>query len=175
MLTVDDRFKSWMRRKLSDREYAEKVMRVLVDCRDCTLLKVHPHAALPVHRDDDPEVMIGLIKGQDNEKDEEFLLAIFGDWEGFKDLAQSYFADLWGMYDPVSELDFKNLPQIYEVAFVHSDSNEPLIKKRWTVTEETDGVVTSEHEYNDIKINLVNTSIDSEVVRIITGRDKGAL
>lgn len=29
MLQVDDRFKSWMRNRLKDREYAERVMRAV--------------------------------------------------------------------------------------------------------------------------------------------------
>ena len=36
MLVVNDEFKSWMRKKLSDRDYAERIMKVLVDNRDCT-------------------------------------------------------------------------------------------------------------------------------------------
>ena len=171
MLKVDDRFKAWMRRRLSDRDYADRVMHALVDCEDCTLLKVHPHAALPVNFSDDPEVMIGLIKGHDNTKDDDFLLAIFGNWEDFKDLSDSYMGHLWHIYDPVELKDFENLPHIYQAAFVQSDGEEPIIKRRWTLTTESDGVITSQKEYEDLKVNLINTSVDSELIRIITGRE----
>lgn len=172
MLKIDDRFKSWMRRRLSDRDYAERVLHAVVDEKDCSLMKVHAHAALPVKIPYDPEVMIGLLKGHDNEKDEDFLVAIFGDWDDFKELSQSYVGDLWEMYNPVSALDFKYLPHIYEIAFAESDSEEPIIKRRWIVTTKKDGVVTSESEYEDLKINLINTRLDSDVIRLITGRDR---
>ena len=170
MLKVDDRFKAWMRGRLSDRDYADRVMHALVDSKDCTLVKVHPHAALPVSQPDDPEVMIGLIKGHDNVKNDDVLLAIFGDWDEFKDMAQSYMGRLWEIYNPVTRRDFESLPHIYEAAFVQSESEEPLIKRRWTLTSEKDGVVVSEEEYEDLKINLINTSIDSELIQIITGQ-----
>ena len=172
MLKVDDRFKSWMRRRLSDSDYAERVMRALVDCEDCSLIKVHAHAALPVKVLYDPEVMIGLIKGHDNKKDEDFLLSIFGDWDDFQDLSRSYVGHLWEMYDPVKPRDFERLPHIYEVAFTESDSDESIIKRRWTLTVESGGVVTSQNEYEDLKINLINTSLDSDIIRLITGEDE---
>ena len=175
MLKVDDCFKAWMRRRLTDKDYADRVMHALVDSKDCTLVKVHPHAALPVNQPDDPEVMIGLLQGHDNEKNDDFLLAIFGDWDGFKDMAWSYIAYLWGIYDPATSTDIERLPRIYEVAFVQSESDEPLIKRRWILTAEKDGVTTSENEYEDVKINLINTSIDSELIQIITGHKAGEL
>ena len=172
MLKVDDRFKSWMRCRMKDRDYADRIIHELVDYEDCTLLKVHPHAALPIKIDDDPEAMIGLIKGHDNGKDEDFLLAIFGDWEDFKDLSKSYIGQMWEMYHPVSRRDFENLPHIYEVAFVESDSDEAIITKRWNLTVENDGAIISRSEYEDLKINLINTRMDSDIIRIITGGER---
>ncbi|MBR3241584.1 MAG: hypothetical protein IKF90_02640, partial [Parasporobacterium sp.] len=163
MLVVNDEFKSWMRKKLSDRDYAERVMKVLVDNSDCTLLKVHPHAALPVKMVDDPEVMIGLIKGYDNVKDKEFLLAVFGRWEDFQSVSNAYIGMLWGMYKPLTNEDFENLPQIYMVAFTKNESDQPLIKLRNRFQMEVNGVVTEEREYEEVKVNLVNTNVDSNL------------
>jgi hypothetical protein len=84
-------------------------------------------------------------------------------------MAKSYIACLWGIYDPASPTDFERLPRIYEVAFVQSESEEPLIKRRWTMTVKKGGVITSEEEYEDVKINLINTSIESELIQTITG------
>ena len=169
MLVVNDEFKSWMRKKLSDRDYAERIMKVLVDYSDCTLLKVHPHAALPVKMVDDPEVMIGLIKGYDNVKDKEFLLAVFGRWEDFRSVSNAYIGALWGMYKPLSNEDFENLPQIYMVAFTKNESDQPLIKLRNRFQMEVNGVVTEEREYEEVKVNLVNTNVDSKLIKIIRG------
>ena len=169
MLVVNDEFKSWMRKKLSDQDYAERVMKVLVDNSDCTLLKVHPHAALPVKMVDDPEVMIGLIKGYDNVKDKEFLLAVFGRWEDFRSVSNAYIGMLWGMYKPLSNEDFENLPQIYMVAFTKNESDQPLIKLRNRFQMEVNGVVTEEREYEEVKVNLVNTNVDSNLIEIIRG------
>lgn len=169
MLVVNDEFKSWMRKKLSDRDYAERVMKVLVDNSDCTLLKVHPHAALPVKMVEDPEVMIGLIKGYDNVKDKEFLLAVFGRWEDFRSVSNAYIGALWGMYKPLSNEDFENLPQIYMVAFTKNESDQPLIKLRNRFQMEVNGVVTEDREYEEVKVNLVNTNVDSKLIKIIRG------
>ena len=169
MLVVNDEFKSWMRKKLSDQDYAERVMKVLVDNSDCTLLKVHPHAALPVKMVDDPEVMIGLIKGYDNVKDKEFLLAVFGRWEDFRSVSNAYIGMLWGMYKPLTNGDFENLPQIYMVAFTKNESDQPLIKLRNRFQMEVNGVVTEEREYEEVKVNLVNTNVDSNLIEIIRG------
>ena len=148
VLKIDDWFKSWMRRRLSDKDYAERVMRALVDCEDCS-----------------------LIKGHDNVKDVDFLLAIFGNWDEFKDLSQSYVGNLWEMYRPASPEDFENLPQIYEIAFVESDSEEAIIKRRCTLTVTADDGSTTKSEYEDLKLNLINTRLDSEIIRLITGAD----
>ena len=37
------------------------------------------------------------------------------------------------------------------------------------MTVKKDGVITSEEEYEDVKINLINTSIESELIQTITG------
>ena len=169
MLVVNDEFKSWLRKKLSDHDYAERVMKVLVDNSDCTLLKVHPHAALPVKMVDDPEVMIGLIKGYDNVKDKEFLLAVFGRWEDFRSVSNAYIGMLWGMYKPLTNEDFENLPQIYMVAFTKNESDQPLIKLRNRFQMEVNGVVTEGREYEEVKVNLVNTNVDSNLIEIIRG------
>ena len=170
-LKIDDRFKDWMRQRLKDRSYAERVMRALVENDNCTLLKVHPHAALPEKDSFDPEVMIGLIKGHDDEKDKDFLLAIFGDWDEFKDLSNAYIGVLWGMYDPQSDEDFENLPDIYEAAFIKRDIDKPLLHVRYSIKEERDGKVISDGEYYDgVKINLINTNVDSDLISLITGK-----
>ena len=169
MLVVNDNFKTWMRKKLSDQDYAERIMKELVDNSDCPLLKVHPHAALPVKMAEDPEVMIGLIKGYDNVKDKEFLLAIFGRWEDFRSVSNAYIGMLWGMYKPLTNEDFENLPQIYMVAFTKNESDQPLIKLRNRFQMEVNGVVTEEREYEEVKVNLVNTNVDSKLIKIIKG------
>ena len=169
MLVVNDEFKSWMRKKLSDRDYAERVMKEFVDNSESVLIKVHPHAALPVKMVDDPEVMIGLIKGYDNVKDKEFLLAIFGRWEDFRFVSNEYIGMLWGMYKPLTNEDFENLPQIYMVAFTKNESDQPLIKLRNRFQMEVNGVVTEEREYEEVKVNLVNTNVDSNLIEIIRG------
>ncbi|MBQ8940682.1 MAG: hypothetical protein IJ062_02520 [Firmicutes bacterium] len=171
MLNVDDRFKSWMRYRLNDREYAERIMRILTELEDCNLVDVYPHAALPVQPKDDPELMIGLIKGHDNKNDFDFLVAIFGKWEDFEDMAHTYFYNLWRMYNPISYRDFENLPLIYEIAFTDSDMDEAIIKKRWNVRIERDGQLESIKEFDGIKINLVNTRIESDVLSIVMGKD----
>ena len=172
-LKIDDRFKSWMRRRLSDPEYAEKIMHKLTGLTDATMLKVWAHAALPIQKRDDPEAMIGLIKGHDCGNNRDFLLAIFGEWESFRDIAHGYIYHLWDLYSPVNVRDFEYVPQIYEAAFVDSESEDEIIPRRWKVEEENDGKVTSVSEFEDFRINLINTKMDSEIIKAIMGKDRG--
>lgn len=71
MLQIDDRFKNCMRNRLKDREYAERVMKAVTEMEDATLTDIWTHAALPggCENNCDPEAMIGMIKGHDQQKD----------------------------------------------------------------------------------------------------------
>ena len=39
MLKVDDRFKSWMRKRLQDRDYAERVMQAVTELEDAAAVR----------------------------------------------------------------------------------------------------------------------------------------
>lgn len=170
MLEITDRFKAWMRGRLADHSYAECIFQALIDEEDATLLEVWPHAALPMKSTlDDPEAMIGMLKGYDNAKGVDIIVAIFGQWEDFKDLSRSYFSIIWGMQDPMGYRDFESLPNIYEVAFAElGEETEPIQKRRWTVEVNKDGEVSS-IPYDENKLNLINTSVDSGIIKIICG------
>lgn len=173
MLKVDDRFRSWMRYRLKDTAYAERVMRAVTELDDAVLLKVWPHAALPIQSEteDDPEVMIGMIKGHDRQKERDFIVAIFGKWEDFQDLSVPYIGMIWGMYHPVTDDDFKALPDLYEIAFEDLGENpeEAIRRIRW---RDDDGNETAMPGFDMNKTNVINTSLDSEVIRVITGKDQ---
>ena len=172
MLQVDDRFKSWMRCRLRDREYAERVMRAITELEDATLTDTWLHAALPSESetDNDPEAMIGMIKGHDRQKGKEFIAAIFGKWEDFKDLSLPYFGMIWSMYHPATDYDFSVLPDLYEIAFQDMDQNpdHAIDHIRW---RDSDGIEATYFGFGRSKINLINTSLDSDVIRVITGAD----
>ena len=90
-IKIDDSFKSRLRQRIKDNGFAEMLMRKLTETEDSTLTDVWAHAALPGRGDRlDPEAMIGLLKGHDNKKSTDFLLALFGKWEDFGDLEFDY-------------------------------------------------------------------------------------
>ena len=175
MLKVDDRFKAWMRNRLKDREYAERVMKAVTEMEDAALLDTWAHAALPDGSETncDPEAMIGMIKGYDRQKDRYFIAAIFGKWEDFKDLSVPYTGMIWGLYHPVTEYDFSLLPDLYEIAFqdIDEDPDHAINRIRWRYK---DGVEATEFGFDRFKINVINTKLDSDVIRVITGADKKA-
>ena len=172
MLKVDDRFKSWMRKRLQDREYAERVMRAVTELRDVTLTDTWRHAALPPDNEaeHDPEAMIGMIMGHDRQKDKDFIAAIFGKWEDFQDLCMPYAEMIWRLYHPVTNADFSALPDLYEIAFQDADEdpNHAINRIRW---RNKDGVEATEFGFDRFKINVINTKLDSHVIRVITGAD----
>ena len=176
-LIINDRFKAWMRDRLSDRSYAERLFHALIDETDATLLDVWPHAALPRKSAlDDPEAMIGMLTGYDSTKGVDIVVAIFGKWEDFEELSQQYFSVIWGMQNPIKYSDFESLPNVYEIAFADlGEEAEAMQKRRWTVTIRnlTDGNdgITETKPYDETKLNIVNTSIESDLVRLICGEE----
>ena len=137
---------------------------------DCELLEVRAHAALPGNIEGDPEVMIGMLKGLDHRDGKEFIVGIFGRWDDFFGLMQEYVGCFWRMYDPITPRDFEMLPCIYEIAFENLESEEPIRHLRWNIeSKDKDGNITEVTEYDGQRINLINTSTESEVIRIITG------
>ena len=173
-LIINDRFKAWMRDRLSDRAYAERIFHALIDEEDATLLSVWPHAALPKKSAlGDPEAMIGMLTGYDNAKGVDIVVAIFGKWEDFEELSRQYFGVIWGMQNPTSYSDFEYLPNIYEVAFAElGEETEPIQKRRWIIEmKNSDGEVSTK-PYDENKLNIVNTSMeDSDIMRLICGEE----
>ena len=170
MLKIDDRFKKWMRRRLQDKDYAERVLKVVMETNECELLNVWPHAALPGNIEGDPETMIGMLKGIDHRDGKEFIVGIFGEWKDFSDLMIEYVGCFWKMYDPITLRDFEKLPCIYEIAFESRESEEPIRQLRWNIeSKDKDGCLFDTTEYDGMKVNLINTDLDSDVIRIITG------
>ena len=169
-LIVNDQFKEWMRNKLSDRAYADRLFHALIDEEDATLLDIWPHAALPRKSAlGDPEAMIGMLTGYDNTKGVDIVVAIFGKWEDFKELSQHYFCVIEGMQNPRNYYDFASLPNIYEVAFVDSSENkEPIIKHHREVIITHGNGQAETRPYDENKLNLINTGLgETDIVRLI--------
>ena len=172
-LIINDRFKAWMRDRLYDRAYADRIFHALIDEEDATLLSVWPHAALPKKSAlGDPEAMIGMLTGYDNAKGEDIVVAIFGKWEDFEELSRQYFGVIWGMQNPVRRTDFESLPIVYEVAFADlgEDAGE-IQKRRWTIEMKFDDGRVETKPYDENKLNIVNTSVESDIVRLICGEE----
>ena len=173
-LNINDRFKAWMRDRLSDRSYAERLFHALIDEEDVTLLEVWPHAALPRKSAlDDPEAMICMLTGYDNSSGVDIVVAIFGKWEDFSELSQQYFSVIWGMQNPVKRTDFESLPMVYEVAFAElGEEASEIQKRRWTIEMKYDDGRVETKPYDENKLNIVNTSLEeSDIMRLICGEE----
>lgn len=167
MLKVDDRFKTWLRHRLKDQKYTEEFVRRTAELEDITIHEIWPHAALPYFMEDDPEAMIGMVKGHDNQQDIDFIVGIFGKQEDLGIVADSYIGLFWMPYHPVTRADFDRLPVIYQIAFTESDSEESLIRIRWVCSSE--GKIIDEDAFKNHRINLINTKNDTDLIRMITG------
>ena len=113
--------------------------------------------------------MIGMLEGREA-NGKEFIVALFGKWEDCENVIFSY---IWRMYHPVTDSDFRNLPELIEIAFRDLDSEKEMTHLCW---RETTGKGKEEKEKDTIffdhhKINIINTKIDSEMIRIITGEE----
>lgn len=170
MLKVDDRFKGWMRNRLKDRDYAERVLKMVSQKEEAVLVDSWLHAALPEGSEtkDDPEAMIGMLKGRDGENGKEFIVAFFGKWDDCEDVVFQYVWYIWSMYHPVTDSDFEKLPELIEVAFRDLDREDEMVLLRWMETTDPKEILPGFEKH---KINLINTKIDSEMIRIITGKE----
>ncbi len=189
MFEINAAFIAWMRTRLRDRDYAQRVLRAVTEIEDARLEDTWLHAALPPECkiEADPEAMIALLKGYNVQKKEYFHVVLFGKWEDVEDLAIAYPGFIWGMYDPRTDLDLEKLPAVYEVAFQDIDSDQPIGRIRWTATTEYEEPATEEAAddteededstedetslfgFDKHKINLINTHIDSHIMEIILG------
>ena len=161
-----------MRNRLRNRDYAERVLKLVSEKEDAVLVEAWPHAALPEENktNDDPEAMIGMLKEREA-NGKEFIVALFGKWEDCEDVIFSCIWYIWRMYHPVTDSDFRNLPELIEIAFQDLDSEKEMTHLCWRETtgkgkEEKDTIFFDQH-----KINIINTKIDSEMIRIITGKE----
>jgi len=165
---IDCRFKHYMRQRLQDRKYAEKIMQYFTELHESVLVDVWPHAALPYPYKNDPEAMIALIKGHDQSDETDFLLAIFGNWDSCKDVVNVYPYLLWNMYNPEANDNWGNLPVIYATAFIDAGSENEILHIR-TVGTASDGTIISTAIHDGFIINLINYGIDSDMIKYITG------
>jgi len=169
MLKVDEAFKSWMRIRLNNKDYAERVMKAVTEIEDATLLDIWPHAALPKESEVkyDPEAMIGMLKGHDNQKDQDFIVAIFGEYEHIEPLLP-YGWYIWSMYHPLTETNEGSLPCLYLIAFRSMEHDVAINQVRW---RNRDGEEATMFGFDLHKINLINTRLESNVIRVITGAE----
>lgn len=167
MLKVDDRFKLWMRNRLKDRSYAERILRAFTEQEDVALEDTWLHAALPEGYaiDHDPEAMIGYLKGYIPSTGQDILVAVFGKWEDMEDLVMLYSWLLWSMYPVHTPRDEANLPVLYLVAFKDNEQDEIIAHIRW---RDQDGNEAKCFGFEKHKINIINTRLDSDLIRLIT-------
>lgn len=80
---------------------------------------------------------------------------------------------IWSLYHPVTDYDFSILPDLYEIAFkdIDEDPEHTINRIRW---RDKDGNEATEFGFDRFKINVINTKLDSDAIRVITGADKGA-
>ena len=168
MLKVDDRFKWWMRCRLKDREYAQRVLCAVTEQEDAVLGEAWTHAAMPegCAKGDDPEAMVGYLKGYVPSMSQDILVAIFGRWEDLDDLLITYSWLLWSMYPMATRQDEANLPTLYLISFKDLEQNEEIVHLRW---RDQDGVEATCFGFDKHKMNIINTRLDSDIIRLITG------
>ena len=94
-------------------------------------------------------------------------------------LVRAYNAWLWEPYDPITDEDFMNLPDLYEIAFEDKTTDAPelpiLHVRTYSRHKEGDEWVTDDKEvYDGVFINLINVNAeDSEIMRLLA--EAGAL
>lgn len=168
MLKADDRFKAWMRHRLKDREYAQKVLRAVTELDDAVLGDTWLHAALPEGHvtDRDPEAMIGYLKGYIPSTRQDLLVALFGKWDDIEELIIRYSWLLWHMYPVRTPEDEANLPVLYLITFKDLEQDEEISHVRW---RDQDGNEAICFGFDKHKINVINTRLDSDLIKLITG------
>ena len=156
-----------LRRKFAeDREFAETFCKMSIGLDDCRIDDVKTGTGLPFEiKAKDPDLMIAYMKGHDNNKGRDFEYILYEECEEAGLLQRFYVAFLWGQYNPVTDEDFDNLPNIWGVTFVsNEESDTPIFHVRSMC--EAEGMESFEVDTGE-KANLINTNVDSDIMKLV--------
>ncbi|MBR1740703.1 MAG: hypothetical protein IJ733_02320 [Lachnospiraceae bacterium] len=156
-----------LRRKFAeDREFAESFCKMSIEMDGCRIDEVKTGPRLPFEIEaKDPELLIAYMKGHDNKKDRDFEYVLYEECEEVGLLQRFYVACLWGRYNPVTDEDFDNLPNIWGVGFVSKEeSATPIFHVRPMC--EAEGMEPFEVDTGE-KSNLININVDSDIMKLV--------
>lgn len=154
---------------VNDPELAEDFLRLVTELPLCRLDEVFPGPALPFECNDDPEAMIVLMRGYDVGSDKPVEMVLIEKNEKLSILTSLYVACIWGRFNPITDEDFQNLPDLYEVGFYTEgdDQEHPLLRMRWEmVPVKGDNMARLEMDTGNY-VNLINTNVDSDVMKLL--------
>ena len=148
-----------------DRAFAEKFFKMSTELDDFRIDEIKAGPKLPYERDNDPEMLVVWMKGHDNKKDRGFEYVLYEECEKFVTAQTAYVGFLWTRYNPVSNEDIDNLPDIWGVSFISGQgSKNPLLEVRAMCN--ADGIEPFEVDTGDMQ-NLVNVDVDSDIMKLI--------
>lgn len=163
------------KRLASDREFATRFFSLVTEIEDLELNTVSEGPNLPFEHDEDPGLLIAYAKGHDNTKGKDVEIVFFEEHEHPTIVEGAYLHLLWEQYDPITDKDFDNLPEVYGISFyaVDSDTTTPLFHVRMVESGGTDDqIVMDTGDY----LNLINKDADSEIMSLVreASEDEGA-
>ena len=122
-------------------------------------------------RDNDPAAVIVRMKGHDG-KGHPFIMVLLERREKMQLMMRAYTAWLWEPYHPITDQDFENLPDLYQISFAEESgaSEQPILHVRSACTvRDSSGVTFDVMDENDgVFMNYINLNAgDSAVLELL--------
>lgn len=151
----------------NDLSYAEKFLQLVTEEKELSLKSVWTKAELPYPPKNDPKAIITMLTGCYPKKKKEVVAVLLDNRENIKDLSIAYPSFIWEQYHPVTDLDFMRLPIVYPIIFEMNRTHcpeEALFRARML----SDNTETPIELNVGMKINMINTNADSEIMRMLS-------
>ena len=122
---------------------------------------------------DDPKAVILMIKGYNKTENHPVIMAFLEPRKNISLLLNTYIALIWGTYDPKTDKDFEDLPDIYEIVLgddTITDTKSPILHIRTYMKYLENGKwIYCDNKVKDgVYINVINTrNNNSDIMNII--------
>lgn len=160
------------KRFAEDKNFSEKFFALSTELSDFTIDEISTDPKMKYNYKNDPGLIIVMMKGHLS-NGHPFIMVLLEPHEYISGIMRAYVGWLWGPYDPVTDEDFGNLPDIYEITFDDKDTEapeRPILHVRTHTSYMKDGEwVPVDCEVNDgVFINLINVNAEkSEILEMI--------
>ena len=157
---------------VKDKDFAEKFFALSTELSDYTIEEISTDPKLKEYHENDPGAIIVMIKGHCS-NGHPFTMVLLRPDENIKALLRAYIGWLWEPYNPITDRDFENLPDLYEITFDDNSTEAPEhpilhIRTRLSYMKNGEQVMDDKDVNDGVFVNLINMNAEkSEILEMI--------